>query len=203
MGSTAETIGRYATRSRRVPSRIWYWVAAAVVVLGIGGGVVWGVVSTVRTHDLAESLPRTDAPGTVETYVGSGGSQLIYFEGEGRPGPDALGLSVLAPDGSSVRVEPYDAIMKYDIAGWVGTPIASFSAQTAGTYTVLAESGYHEGRISAGDNFIRTQAIDIVGALALIAASLVAGTLIVIVVAVKRSRRDGTASQAGAVSSGR
>ena len=203
MGSTAETIGSYATMSRRVPSRIWYWVAAAVVVLSIGGGVAWGVVSTVRTHDVAESLPRTDAPGTVETYVGSGGSQLIYFEGEGRPSPDALGLSVLAPDGSSVRVEPYDAIMKYDIAGWVGTPIASFSAQTAGTYTVLAERAFNEGRISAGDNFVRTQAINVVGALALIAVGLVAGILIVVVVAVKRSRRDGTASQAGAVGSGR
>ncbi len=91
-----------------------------------------------------------------------------------------------------MRVEPYDAIMKYDIAGWVGTPIASFSAQTAGTYTVLTESGYHEGRISAGDNFVRTQAINVVGALALIAVGVVAGLAIVAVVAVKRSRVEMT-----------
>ena len=102
-----------------------------------------------------------------------------------------------------MQVQPYHALVTYEIAGWVGTPVASFSAIGGGAYTVSAQKAYGEGGLSVGENFIRTQAIDIVGALALIAASLVAGIVIVIVVAVKRSRRDGTASQAGAVSSGR
>jgi hypothetical protein len=190
MSSTAETMGRVTTRSRRVPSKAWYWLAAVVVLLGIGCGVTWGVVSTVRTHDRAQSLPRMDAPGRLQVPVEAGTSRLIFFEGEGKPSPEAMGITVTAPDGSSVPVKPYDLLMQYEIAGWVGAPIASFSAPTAGMYTISAKKAYHQGRISVGDNFVRTQAIDIVGALALIAACNVAGLVIVIVVAVKRSPRD-------------
>lgn len=203
MSSTAETMGRIATRSRSGPSRTWYWLAAAIVLLGVGCGVTWGVLSTMHARDTGESLPRSNVPGKLDVPLAAGAGRLIYFEGEGRPSPAALGLNVLAPDGSSVRVEPYDAIMKYDIAGWVGTPIASFSAPVSGKYVVSAPKPYGEGHISVGDNFVHGQAISIIGALALIAGSLVVGILIVVVVATKRSRRDGTASQAGAVSSGR
>ena len=190
MSSTAGTIGRVATRSTRVPSKRWYWLAALVVFLGIGCGVTWGVVSTVRTHDRALSLPRTDVPGSLTVAVRSGASQLIFFEGVGKPSPEAMGLAVTAPDGSPVPVKPYDLLMQYEVAGWVGAPVASFSAPTGGTYTISAKTPYHQGRISAGDNFVRSQAINIVGALALIAASVLAGLAIVAVVAVKRSSRD-------------
>ena len=188
MRETAESSGSFATSNGSAPSKTWYWVAAVVAIVAVGCGVTWGVLGTMRARDHAQSLPRANAPGRLEVSAGAGTSKLIYFEGEGRPSPDALGLSVLAPDGSSVRVEPYDVVMKYDIAGWVGTPIASFSAQTAGTYTVVAQSAFHEGRISAGDNFVRTQAINVVGALALIAVGGVTGLA---VVAMKRSRAAG------------
>ena len=51
-----------------------------------------------------------------------------------------------------------------------------------------AEDSHRGGDISVGDNFVRTQVVGIVGALALIEASVVIGLGIVIVVAVKRSR---------------
>lgn len=187
MSSTAETVGRIAGRSRSAPSRIWFWVAGAIILLGVGFGMAWGVVSTVRAHDYAEGLSRTDTPGTLQAHIASGSSALIYFEGHGKPSPGALGLKVTAPDGSPVQVQPYDAVMEYEILGWVGRPVASFSTATPGTYSVTAEKAYNQGRISAGDNFVRTQAINIVGALVVIALSIVAGLVIVIVIGAKRS----------------
>jgi hypothetical protein len=192
MSSTTQAMGRIATRSRRAPAKAWYWLAAAVVVLGVGCGLAWGVTSTIHTRDHAEGLPRTSLPGTLQVSVGTGDSQLIFFEGEGRPSPEAIGLTVTASDGSAVPVKPYDLIMDYDIAGWTGSPIASFSAPVQGTYTVTAADPYRDGRMAVGENFLRAQAISIVGALALIVASVVAGVVIVTIVAVRHSASSRT-----------
>jgi hypothetical protein len=189
MSSTAETVLFVTPRRGHMPSRAWYWVAVAILVLGVSLGVAWGVVSTVRTHDHARALPRTHAPGTLEVRVDDGASRLIYFEGDGRPDVAALGLTVTAPDGSAVPVEPYKTIMDYDVAGWIGSPIASFATPVEGTYTVSAQGSYGQGAVSVGDDFLRTQAIDIVGALAVAMASFVVGVVLAIVVWVKRSSR--------------
>jgi hypothetical protein len=176
--------GHSATKSRTVRSRARYW-AAVVIILGVGGGLTWGVLSTVRTRDRGEALPRTAIPGTLQVKVESAASELVYFEGNGKPSPAALGLSVTAPDGSSAHLRPYHSPITYEVAGWKGTPVASFSTPTAGTYTIAAKAS-HEGNVAVGDDFVRTQVISIVGALALIVASMVAGVA-VIVAAGKRS----------------
>jgi hypothetical protein len=188
LSSTALIVGRVAVRSGKSPSKAWYWLAAAVVLLGVGCGVTWGVVSTMRAHDQATALPRTTLPGRLEVSAQAGSSRLIFFEGGSKPDPQVLRLSVTAPDGSPVLVRRYDLRMDYEIAGWVGTPVASFSAPVSGTYVVSADNAYRDGRISVGSNFVRTQAIDMVGALLLIASSVIVGLVIVLVVAVKRSR---------------
>ena len=105
MSTTVETVGRVTPRRRRVPSRIWYGVALAMLLLGTGLGVGWGVASTVRAHDEARGLPRTGLPGAVQVRVVDGTSRLVYFEGEADPGIDSLGLQVTGPDGSPVPVK--------------------------------------------------------------------------------------------------
>jgi hypothetical protein len=191
MSSTAETMGRLAARTRRRPSKAWYWVAAAIVLLGVSTGVAWGALTTLRTHERAQDLPRTGLPGRLEVRAVGGTSTLIFFEGEGKPSPEDLGLTVTGPDGSPVTVRPYDLGMEYEIAGCTGTPVASFSASSAGTYTVTAQKPSGAGAISVGDNFVRAQAVNIVGALALIAASITLGLVIVAVAIVKRSQHVG------------
>ncbi len=191
MSSAVGTLTRVSTRRRSIPSTFWYWVAAAIVFLGLGLGTAWGVVSTVKTHDRASALPRTSTPGTLAVTAGDESSRLIYFEGEGRPSLDELGLRVTAPDGTPVPVEPYRAIMEYDIAGWVGSPIASFATPVQGTYTVAAERSARQGDISVGGNFVRTQALSIVGALALILVSFAVGITLVAVVSVRRCSGNG------------
>jgi hypothetical protein len=185
--STAEARGVIATRSRRVPSKALYWVAAVLLLLGMGGGVTWGVRGTVRTHDQARSLPRTSVPGDLHVSLEGRTSRLIFFEGGGKPSPEELGLTVTAPDGSSVPVRAYDLFMRYEIAGWAGAPIASFSAPASGSYTVSATTPGRTGRISVGDDFVRRQAIDVAGALALIGVTAIASLVIVVVVAARRA----------------
>jgi hypothetical protein len=188
MSTTAEAAGRLVTASRRRPSRAWYWVAVAAVLLGVAAGATWGALATLRTHDRAEELTRTSLPGRLAVAATAGTSKLVFFEGEGKPSPEALGLSVTGPDGSRVPVQTYDLRMEYEIAGWMGTPVASFSAPGTGTYTVSARSSYGGGDISVGDNFLRAQVVNLIGALALIWLSITAGLVIVVVVIVRRSR---------------
>jgi hypothetical protein len=188
MSTTAHTIGQVTTSSKRVPSRAWYWLAVAIMVGGLVAGVAWGVASTVQAHDRADALPRTGVPGQL-TVTGEGGeSLLVFYEGGGKPAPGDVGLRVTAPDGSSVPVVPYDLELHYDIAGWSGTPIASFPTHLDGTYTVSADRPYGRGDIAAGEDFVWTQALQIIAALGLIAATFVAGVIIVVVVGVRRSR---------------
>ena len=187
MSSTVETLGRYTTRARRRPSRAWYWVAAAVVLLGVAAGITWGALATLRTHERAQDLPRTGLPGRLEVQAAAGTNPLIFFEGESKPSPEDLGLTVTGPDGSQVPVQAYDLRMVYEIAGWTGTPVASFSAPRSGAYTVAARKTFREGGISVGDNFVWALAGNIVGALALIGASITLGLVIAVVIIVKRS----------------
>jgi hypothetical protein len=187
MSSTAETMGRYGARTRRRPSHAWYWVAAAVVLLGVAAGVAWGTVATLHTHQQAQDLPRTGLPGRLEVATTAGTSTIIFFEGEGKPSPAELGLTVTGPNGSQVPVRPYDLRMDYEIGGWTGTPVASFSAPDTGTYVVAAQKTSGAGEIAAGANFVRAQALNIVGALALISASIALGLVMVVVTIVRRS----------------
>jgi hypothetical protein len=191
MSSTAETMGRLTAGTRRRPSKAWYWTAAAIVLLGVSAGVAWGALATLRAHERAQDLPRTAIPGRLEVSAVGGTSTLIFFEGEGKPSPEDLSLTVTGPDGSPVTVRPYDLRMEYEIARWTGTPVASFSASSTGTYSVAAQKSSGAGDISAGDNFVRAQALNIVGAVALIGASITLGLVIVAVIIVKRSQLSG------------
>jgi hypothetical protein len=195
MSSAVETAGRITARRVTVPSRRWYWVAAAIASLGLVFGVWVGVAGTIRTHDTAAALPRTAVPGTLEVAVAGGASRLIYFEGEGRPDPGTLGLMVTAPDGSPVTVERYDAILKYVIAGWAGTPIASFPTPVEGTYTVTADTPVTQGEISVAGNFARTQLFAVAAALCILLASFVCSLALIVFISVKRSGQTGSASR--------
>ncbi len=178
--------------TRRTPSTAWYWLAVLVMLAGIATGVAWGVTSTIDVHRQAVALPRTSLPGAVRVPLQAGADSLVYFEGDGRPSLESLDLTVTAPDGGAVAVHPYDLVMMYEIGGWAGTPVASFSAPKSGTYTVAA-GGRSDGHVAVGSNFVRSQALDIVGALLLIAVALAAGLVIIVVVAVQRSRRPAPA----------
>src|SRR5512140_2226155 len=118
MSTTAATMGLSRSRNRSRPSKAWYWVALATALVGIAAAVTWGTLATLRTHDHAADLPRTDLPGRLQVAAAAGTSTLVFFEGEGRPSPEALGLTVAAPDGSLVPLKPYRLRMDYEIAGW-------------------------------------------------------------------------------------
>jgi hypothetical protein len=188
MSSTVGTMGSFTTRASRRPSRAWYGAAAAIILVGLAAGIAWGALATLRTHERAQDLLRTDIPGRLEVQAADGTSMLVFFEGDGKPSPEDLGLTVTGPGGSQVAVQPYDLRMEYEIAGWTGTPIASFSASRAGTYTVAAHRASREGDISIGDDFVRVQALNIVAALGLVGASITLGLAIILVTIVKRSR---------------
>lgn len=185
MSATAAAARR--TSARRRPSRAWYWLVVALVLLGVTAGVTWGAVATLRTHERAQALPRTGTPGRLEVTADRGTDVLVYFEGPGRPACDALGLTVTGPGGAPTTVRPYDLRMYYEIAGWSGTPIASFSAPRSGSYIVTAKNGHGAGAISAGDDFVRAHAVSLAGAFVLVATSVVIGVMILVVLVVLRS----------------
>ena len=73
---------------------------------------------------------------------------------------------------------PYDLALKVDLAGDVGTAIATFAADRQGTYTVTSTAGRQQGVIAVGDNVSLDVLPQVLGAVALLFISLGVGVVI-------------------------
>lgn len=69
------------TRTRRTPSRAWYWVAGIVAVLGLTAAFVWGAVGTITALDRVDSFDRTAIPGAMTVSVTDPGTMVVFYEG--------------------------------------------------------------------------------------------------------------------------
>ena len=69
------------TRTRRTPSRAWYWVAGIVAVLGLTAAFVWGAVGTITALDRVDGFDRTAIPGQVTVSVTDPGTMVVFYEG--------------------------------------------------------------------------------------------------------------------------
>jgi hypothetical protein len=68
------------TRTRRTPSKAWYWVAAAVAVLGLTAAFIWGAMGTSNALDRVDGFDRTAIPGATTVSVADPGTMVVYYE---------------------------------------------------------------------------------------------------------------------------
>ena len=187
--SEAPAVGQ-RTRAARKASATWYLVALAVAIVGVGSTGAWGVRSVNDAHDRARGFPSTTVPGTATIEVADPGDQMVYFSGSGSPSAEALGLKVEDPSGVTVPTVPYDLALKADLAGDVGTAIATFAADRQGVYAVTSTAGSHPGGVIAvGDNVSMDVLPRVLGALALMSMSVGAAIVIAIITLLRRSTR--------------
>lgn len=175
----------------RKVSRAWYWLALAILAVGVLLPAIWGVTSVDSALEKADAFPRATVPGAVTVTVTEPGDQMIYFTGSGDQSPAALGLQVTSPAGASVPVTPYDLVVKLDLAGDVGAAVATFPAAAEGAYIVTSTgNGAPEGAIAVGANVAMDTLPDVLSALAVMLLSVVTAIAIVIVTLVRGSTRE-------------
>ena len=175
-------------------SRAWYWVALAILAVGVLLPAVWGVTSVSSANEKATAFPRATVPGAVTVDVTDPGDQMIYFTGAGDQGL-VSGLRVTDPAGASVPITPYDLAVKVDLVGDVGTAVATFPAPAKGAYTVTSAGSGARGAIAVGDNVGRDALPDVLGALAVMVFSVNVAIVIVIVTLLRGASRERSARQ--------
>jgi hypothetical protein len=120
---------------------VGYWIAAAVAVLGLAAAIGYFSAAAFRAVGAPDDFARAAIPGTVVAHVTDPGTQVVYYEGNGAPASNDLGLAATAPGGADVALKLFDGDLRYDVPGRPGVvakAVASFDAKVAGTYRVTA-----------------------------------------------------------------
>jgi hypothetical protein len=170
------------------PSGWWYGVAAGIAVAGIIIAIVVFVQTITGLIDRVDDFQRVTLPGS-GTVTLEEGDYSIYHEFDGASSTEfgsTVPITLLAPDGSAVDLERYDANVTYSWGDHEGVAAYSFTADEPGEYTVSAET--QSGVVAVGRGIGSGLVGGIVGAFLLGIGGSVIGGVIAIVVGIKRGR---------------
>ncbi len=182
----------------RQPSMLPVWLGIVVLVVGVGGSVVWFVTGAVGLVNRINDLPRVPVPGQATLHLSSG-KYRIYAEYSGAtadPDPaDGLGpVSVTDPSSEPVEVNSTDIDETYSVGPHEGRLIGTFVVAAAGSYNIstTADSGLGQQMvlaISKGPALFSTSTLSaFLYALALGAISALIGVVLLVVGLVRRGR---------------
>jgi len=157
------------------------WIGGLLVLLGIGLAIWWGVATYVGMVDDLQRLRRVQIPSTQVVTLDEG-TQILSVENDRLATFSDLRFSVVGPDGASVPVDPYEGDLRYDVPdqpGRVGRAVATFDTGSPGRYSVRVDGRAATGAILAiGEDASRAALPGILGAMTLMAASLVGGAIL-------------------------
>jgi len=133
-----------------MPGRSWYWIAAAIFVIGAGAAAIflWS-----RLAGLEGQLTRVLVPGTTDVALAEPGTYTIFHErvsvldGRYYTTDSVSGLTVAVtaiPADTPVALTVPGASTSYEIAGRSGASILAFEIAEPGSYRLSA--GYDDGR---------------------------------------------------------
>jgi hypothetical protein len=151
---TAHTL-QEGRATRRRPTAAPYWLLALLAVAGIAAAITWATFRTLDTIGRVDDFARTAIPGTAVAHLAEHGTLVVYFEGNGKPTPAELGLTVSGPDGARIPVQQYEQELQYDAPQGLGvaSAVASFQAANPGRYLVSAtETPQHGARLAVGED---------------------------------------------------
>jgi hypothetical protein len=180
------------------PSAAWYWLGAAIMVVGAIAAVAVLVAALVRAGTSAQDYARFAAPtpdGGVALDFSDGGDYVVFVETEGggadAPGADEFGVTITGRDGTDVSVNTrvIDVFLDIDDSPTTGVGIAKFDLPSAGRYTVDVQTpGAQTFDLAVGPS--QTGALARGGAIAGLIGllSFLAGLLMIILTLVRRRR---------------
>jgi hypothetical protein len=176
------------------PSTAWYWVAGIVLVVGVAAGIVVGILGYLDALDEYDNFPRLAAPGATEVVVDDPGDLVIYHQGSTLPSLAEFELSVTGPSGA-VAVEPYESTLIFETGEGRARALASFEAVDTGTYRVEAQ-GTATGHLAVGPSWAWVALPAVLGGLAIVGVSVIAGVAIWLTTIIRRSNAKARASRA-------
>jgi hypothetical protein len=173
------------------PSKWWFVAAALVAVAGIVAAIVIVVLGAVDYAERIENFDRADVPGTLEVEITRPGGYSVYHEYGGAFDDFTYvrepTVTVTDPSGAAVGLDTYDSVVTYATSDYDGEGLFTFEAEEAGTYLVAAEGSSGSG-VAVGRGLGRGLTPYVAGSVVVGLLGVVAGTVIAIVVGVKRSQ---------------
>ncbi len=179
------------------PSRVWYWVGGAIVVVGLVAGVLWGLFGFVGLSDEVDGFARVPVDGGGQITLPGDGGYTMYYEA---PSGDINGdvpegqVSVVAVDGGvAVALEDYGGRLTYGFGGHSGEALFTFEVNRPGRYQVDS-TGSGRGELAVGRGVGGRLVRTVVGAVLLVLGGVLVGAVVLIVTGVARhnaARRGG------------
>jgi hypothetical protein len=175
------------------PSGWWYGIAGGIGAVGVILAVVVLVATFSSYSDKIDDFQRVEIPGSGVVTLDDTGGYTIYHEFPGADSSDRilsdLVITVTAPDGSEVDLDPYDSDVTYFTSDVDGVALYSFRAFETGDYEIdVRAEGGEFGDVAVGRGLGSALVGGIVGAIVLGLGGIVAGGVIAIVTGVRRSR---------------
>jgi hypothetical protein len=174
------------------PGRVWYWVALAVLLVG----VAWAVAASVLLFGKVDSFPRVPDPGQGVISLTHSGGYVIYYEGPGASdGNVPAGNIRLTPESAGAAVKsitPFSGSVTYQIGSREGSAVAHVQIAAPGRFLVRAtSSGAPPGsHLAIGSNITGGIAAIVLPALVLVLVAIVGATVVAVVrhTRIKRAR---------------
>jgi hypothetical protein len=123
------------------PSRGWYGLAAALLVLAVAF-VGLAIVSFASLFSQVDSFQRVKVPGQAQLSFGSGGGYLLYFEGPGMSSLRRTGelrVQIQSAAGAEIPIsQEHGRLETYNLGGHSGQAVASVTIPRPGRYEISA-----------------------------------------------------------------
>ena len=126
------------------PSRAWYWLGGAMVVLGLGLAALLAATGIFRFFDRIDEFQRVRVgeEGTV-VFERAGGYTVYYerrYSSESIGDPDFDVTLTPVEGGEPVRFSEYGSSVTYDVGGRHGRAIYSFRIDEPGRYLLRVDA---------------------------------------------------------------
>lgn len=174
------------------PRALWYWIGGLVILGGIIGAIVGFVLGFSGLDDTIDGFERVPYPEGGVVTIDEPGKYVIYGE-QPSSFTDAnvnAVINLIDPDGDTVVTSYYSGELNYDFSGRSGAAIATFTADTAGSYRLQPdEDGVGNAESLAIGESIAGELVRVILVPMLIGGlGFIGGAVILIVTGVRRSR---------------
>jgi hypothetical protein len=174
------------------PSAAGYIIGTILIILGIGGGIAWGVINGVAFFDSVDDFERAPV-GDVETMTLDAGEMVVYGEKGGGDGITAtLGETRIRPaggEGRELTLDDYEAEFTYDNGTRAGRAEFTVEIPDDGDYEIVSQSiPGGATTVAVGPSGAGELVTAIVGALVIGIVGVVVGVILLLVTGIRRRK---------------
>jgi len=174
-------------------SRSGYWIGGGLIVAGVGGAVLWAVLSFIAIGDTVDDFARAPAPGSARVEL-EARKYIVYLEGPGagRDFVPPVEFQIIDPSGPELLpVAGYSSSLTYSMSGHSGRAQATVTPPRAGVYELRAATTADPSAgfaVAVGDSIGGRIVRTILGAFAIGGLLLAAGIGVIVRTAVRGKR---------------